>query len=150
MRSNRFPRHTPSAGYSLLELVASVAIVAGTLVPAMELMRTALQQSIETDRRMAMASYGVSEMERLLASTAAAWTTGSSVGDFASDGQADIRFEAIRSDDPADGGISDALMDLRVTTYYDENGDDSLSGGEPRCEFHTKLGKFATYEAIAQ
>lgn len=126
----------------------AVALVAGTMVPAMELMRTALQQSIETDRRIAMASYGVSEMERLLAATAASWTTGASSGDFTADGQSDIRFESVRSDDPADGGIVDTLMDLRVTTFYDENGDDTLTAGEPHCDFHTKLGKFATYEAL--
>ena len=86
MRRNRLHRRLPRTGYSLLELVAAVALIAGTLVPAMELMRDGLQMSIETDRRVLLAGYGVSEMERLLGATAAVWTTGATTGDFAADG----------------------------------------------------------------
>ena len=149
MRRNRLHRRLPRTGYSLLELVAAVALIAGTLVPAMELMRDGLQMSIEPDRRVLLAGYGVSEMERLLGATAAVWTTGATTGDFAADGNADVRFDAVVSDDPLSCVILGALMDLQVTTYWDEDGDDTLDAGEPRCDFRTKLGRFATYEAIA-
>ncbi|WP_146571257.1 hypothetical protein [Botrimarina hoheduenensis] len=135
-------------GYSLLELVAALALVAGTLVPALELMRHGLQQSIETDRRLQMASYAVSQMEKQLAATAATWAVGSYTGDYAADNNADIRYAAVCSDDPLNGGVTGLLMDLRVTTYYDANGDDALTSDEPRCDFRTQLGRFSTYEAL--
>lgn len=144
----RRPRPRPAA-YSLLELVAAVALVAGTLVPALELMRAGLEQSIETDRRLLMAAYAVSETEKQLAATAATWATGTYSGDYTADGNADVRYVAVCSDEPVDGGIVGLLMDLRVTTYYDANGDDALTAGEPRCDFRTQLGRFATYEALS-
>ena len=137
-----------ACGYSLVEVVAASGIVAATLVPALELMRDGITMSQDTSRRQLLASYGVSQIEQRLCLTAATWTSGTFTGDYASDGHADVRFETICSDDPSDGGISGELMDLRTTVYYDADGDNALDAGELSCSFRTKLGRFATYEAL--
>lgn len=136
-------------GYSLVEVVAAIALMAATLVPAVEFVRYGMERSIEDDCRQLLALYAVSEIESKLGVVATSWTEGTTSGDFSADGNADIRFTTTCSDEVADGGIVDELMDIRSTVYYDANGDDSLSAGEMRCTYHTKIGKFATYEAIS-
>lgn len=146
-RHRRTPN--PSAGYSLLELVLAVALVAGTLVPALALVRDGLAASETTDQRALMANYAVSKLEEQLALVAAGWTTGSVSGDLSADGHGELRYTITRSDASADGGIEDELMHIRVTTYIDEDGDDALDADEPQCQYRTKIGKFASYESIA-
>lgn len=141
-------RPATAAGYSLVEVVAATALTSAVLVSSLELIRDGIDQSVETDRHRLLATYAVSELERRLAETAAIWGAGTHTGDFADDGAADIRFTTTCSDDPAQGGVVDALMDLQTTTYYDTNGDDTLDSDEPRCDYRTKLGRFATYSAL--
>lgn len=151
-QSERFAstnRGRTTAGYSLLELVLAVALVAGTLVPSLALVRDGMELSSTTDEKALLTNYAVGKIEQHLALVAASWTTGTATGDFATDGLAEIRFIVTRSDDPSDGGVSGALMHIQVTTYLDEDGDDALDVSEPRCDFRTKIGKLASYEAKA-
>lgn len=139
--------------YSLLELVAAVSIIGATLAPAIQLVRDALDLSVETDRRQLLASYAVSQLERRLADVADDFTTTAPIDhpladDFAADGMADIRYTTVLSDAAIDGGISGLLMSISTTTYYDEDGDDLLDADELSCTFTTKIGQFATYEAL--
>lgn len=137
------------SAYSLVEVVASVALMAATLVPAMELVRDGMEQSVETDRRQLLALYAVSQIEQQLGPAAMGWVTGTFSGDYATDGHAAIRFETACSDDALSGGITGLLMDIRTTVYFDENGDDALTAGELQCSYRTKVGNFATYAASA-
>lgn len=145
------PRHRRTAchAYSLLELVLAVALVAGTLVPSLALIRQGLELSETTDQRALLTNYAVGKLEEQLAIVAASWTSGTATGDFAVDGHADLRFSVTRSDAVADGGLVGELMHVQVTTYLDEDGDDAQDAGEPSCGLRTKIGKFASYEAIA-
>ena len=89
-----------------------------------------MDQSVETDRRQLLSRCTPSsQVEQQLGAAAAAWATGTYTGDYASDGHADIRYQTVVSDDPADGGVVDQLMDIRSTTYYDDNGNDGLRRG---------------------
>ena len=78
--------------------------------------------------------------------SAATWTDGTVTGDFAADGHANIRFTVTRSDEPASGGITNRLMNVSVTTYSDDDGDDALDAAEMRTILTTKIGKLVTYE----
>lgn len=141
----RWPRYR--SAYSLVEVVAAIALTAATLVPALELVRTGMAQSSETDSRQLLALYAASQIEQRLGIVAMTWSTGSYTGDYASDGHPNLRFDTVCSDNPTSGGITDKLMDIRTTVYLDENQDDTLSTGELRCAYRTKLGNFATYAA---
>lgn len=120
-----------------------------TLVPAVEFIRYGMERSLDDDRRQLLALYAVSQVEERLGVVAASWSKGTLVGDYAADGHADIRFETTCSDEVASGGIVNRLMDIRSTVYYDANADDAWTAGEMRCVFRTKIGKFATYEALS-
>lgn len=135
--------------YSLVEVVASIALMAATLVPAIELVRESMAQGEQDDRRQLLALYAVSQLEQQFGAAEMTWATGSYTGDYAGDGQAAIRFDTVCSDDPLNGGITGILMDIRTTVYFDDNGDDALTAGELQCSYRTKIGRFATYEAMA-
>ncbi|MEN1680105.1 MAG: hypothetical protein AAGJ46_10965 [Planctomycetota bacterium] len=143
------PRQPSPAGYTLLELVFAVALVGGTLVPALALVRDSMELSLETDRRMLLTNYAISTLEQHLALVASTWATGVAEGDFATDGHANLRYTVSRSDQTIDGGIEDRLMHIRVTTYWDEDADDAQDADEKSCSLRTKIGKFASYESIA-
>lgn len=145
--SHRRPRPARRA-HSLVEVVAATALMAATLVPAMQLVRLGIQKSAETDRHQLLSIYAASQIERRLASTAMTWANANYSGDYSGDGHPGIRYETACSDDPVVGGITDQLMDIRTTVYDDTNGDHALTPGERSCSYHTRIGKFATYEAL--
>jgi hypothetical protein len=138
--------HRAPKAYSLLEVVLASGICAAALVPALALMRDGMSLADTIDRRHLLLLYGVSKMEEQLAIVAATWTLGTASGDFAAEGHANIRYIATRSDDPASGGIADRLMSISVTTYSDDDGDDSLGAVEIRTTMTTKIGKLTSYE----
>ncbi len=145
--STNFSRHV-RAGFSLLELVMSVALMGGMLVPALELVRRGIELSSEVDQRQLLAGYASSQLEERLAIVAANWTNGTFSGDYSSDGLPNVRYQTTCSDAVADGGVVNTLMVITSTTYYDANGNDSLDADELNCSYQTKLGKFATYEEL--
>lgn len=136
-------------GFSLLEVGMASALASIALVGALAMLRDGMKASETIDKRQQMTIYGVSKLEEQLAFVAATWSSGAIAGDFAADGHADIRYTATRSDTALDGGITDSLMHIQITTYHDSDGDDSLDADEKRCTFRTKVGKFAIYEALA-
>ena len=137
------------SGYSLVEVVAAIALMAATLVPAVEFVRYGMERSFEDDRRQLLALYAASQVEERIGMVAANWIEGTTTGSYSADGHPSIRFITVCSDEPASGGIPNTLMDIRSTVYEDANGDGSLSTGEMRCTFRTKIGRFATYEALS-
>lgn len=141
-------RPLPS-GYSLVELVASIALMGATLVPALELVRSSMETSVEMDQRQLLALYAVSQVEQQLAASAMTWANASYSGNYAADGHSAIRFDTVCSDDPAEGGVEDTLMAISTTVYYDSNGDSTLNTDELKCSYRTKVGRFATYTAGA-
>jgi hypothetical protein len=139
-------RHRAPKAYSLLEVVLASGICATALVPALALLRDSMTLADNIDTRHLLVLYGVSKMEEQLAVVAATWTTGTANGDFAADGHANIRYTVTRSDNPASGGITGRLMNVAVTTYSDDDGDDTMDATEMRTTLTTKIGKLVSYE----
>jgi hypothetical protein len=139
-------RRCAPRAYSLLEVVMAAGICAGALVPALAFMRDSVTLGENIDTRHLLHVYGVSKMEENLAVVAASWSTGTANGDFAADGNANIRYSVTRSDNPASGGITGRLMSVSVTTYRDDDGNDTLGASEMRIVFTTKIGKLLSYE----
>jgi hypothetical protein len=135
--------------YSLLEVVLASAICATALVPALAVLRDGIALGDIIDTRHLILTYGVSKMEEQLAIIGATWTTGTAVGDFASDGQPNIRFSVTRSDSALSGGITNQLMNVSVTTYSDDNGNDVMDTSEMRTTFTTKVAKLVSYATKA-
>jgi hypothetical protein len=122
------------------------AICATALVPALALLRDGMTLADRIDTRHLLLMYGVSKMEEVLAVAGATWTNGTNSGDFAADGHASIRYTVTKSDAPASGGIVNRLMNISVTTYSDDDGDDSMDAAEARSTLTTKIGKLVSYE----
>lgn len=136
--------------FSLLEVVMASALCSIALVGGLELLRDGMDASRAIDHRQLMTNYAVSKLEEQMAIVASNWTTGSSTGDFATDGHADVRYTLSRSDAVVDGGMVDQLMHIEVTTYVDEDSDDLLDADEKSCYFRTKVAKMHLYELLAQ
>ncbi len=132
--------------YSLLEIVLAASICATALVPALAMLRDGMSLAEKIDTRHLLLVCGVSKMEEQLAIVAATWTTGSASGDFAADGHPNIRYTVSQSDSPASGGITNRLMSVTVTTYSDDDGDDTMDASEMSTSLTTKIGKFVSYE----
>jgi hypothetical protein len=132
-----------------LEVVLASTICTTALVPALALVRDGIDLANKIDKRHLILMYGVSMMEEQLAIVGATWTEGNLSGDYASDGHANIRYTVTRSDDSINGGIANRLMNVSVTAYSDEDGDDVLDATEMRTTLTTKISKMASYEQMA-
>jgi hypothetical protein len=136
-------------GYSLLEVVLASVICLTALVPALAVLRDGMTLGDIIDTRHLLLTYSVSKMEEQLAIVGATWPTGTVTGNFASDGQASIRYSVTRSDAVVDGGIVGKLMVVTVTVYSDANGNTVMDSSEPRTIMTTKIAKLVSYETKA-
>jgi hypothetical protein len=148
MRSLHLHQRRPAA-YSLLEVVLASSICAAALVPALAILRDGMSAAERIDSRHLMLIFGIGKMEEQMAVVAASWATATLSGDFAAEGHANIRYTLSRTDAPASGGITDRLMNLAVTVYVDDNGNDTLDAEEMRTTLTTKVSKLVTYEGLA-
>jgi hypothetical protein len=140
------PMRRARNAYSLLEVVMASAICATALVPALAFMRDGMTLATTIDAKHMLLTYAVGKMEEQLAVVGATWAEGTTGGDFAADGHANIRYTVTQSDAPASGGIDTRLMNITVTTYSDDDGDDTMDTSEARITVTTKISKLATYE----
>jgi hypothetical protein len=141
----RSPR-TPRLGFSLVEMIAATALTAGTLAPALLVMRDAMAVSREGVKRNLLANYAVKVLEEQSALVMQNWTSATSSGNFASDGNATMKWIAVKSDAPASGGLTNRLMHIQVTTYEDLNGNSAADAAELKVNFRTKVAKLLTYQ----
>ena len=129
----------------MVEVVLASTICLTALVPALTVLRDGVTLGDIIDTRHLLLTYGVSKMEEQQAIIGATWPTGTITGNFASDGQASIRFTVTRSDAVVDGGIVGKLMVVTVTTYSDDNGNNTMDASEARTVLTTKIAKLVSY-----
>jgi len=133
-------------GFSMLEMVAAAALVTGTVVPALAVIRDSMAQSRNLHRRHLVANYAVRILEDHAAYVATNWANATVDGDFSADGHANIRYTLTKSDDPGDGGLVNQLMNIEVTAYDDANGNSTFDAGELQETYRTKVAKMNSYE----
>ncbi len=141
----RRSKRTARSAYSMVEVVLAASICLTALVPALKALRDGITLGDIIDTRHLLLTYGVSKMEEQLAIVGAAWTTGTATGNFASDGQASIRYSVARSDAVVDGGVVGKLMVVTVTTYSDDNSNSTMDSSEARTTLTTKVAKLVSY-----
>jgi hypothetical protein len=127
-------------------MVFATGLLAGTLVPALAVMRDAMAISRETTSRSLMANYAVQKLEEQIALGMGGWTNDTDANNFTGDGHPEIAFNSVRSDDPADGGITGSLMHLEVTLFEDLDYDLTPDSNELTLTMRTKIAKLVTYE----
>lgn len=126
----------------------AVVLVAGTLAPALSVMRDAIDLSYRTDQHQLLANFACALLEEQIALAGSNWSNASTSGSLATNGFPALRFTAVRSDQAVDGGIFGRLLAITVTVFDDENGDSLLGATERKAVFKTKLAKLATYDAL--
>jgi hypothetical protein len=126
-------------------MLAAAALVAGTLAPALTVMRDAMAMSREGLRRSLVAHYAVQVLETQAALAMQNWSNGTVTGDFSADGYATIKFSAVKSDAPAGGGLTNRLMHIQVTAYDDANGNSAADAEELKATIRTKVARLASY-----
>jgi hypothetical protein len=128
-----------------LELICAIALTSVAIVPALRLLRDAMEQSNVLETQELLTTLSVSKLEEQLALVQATWSSGAVTGDFAADGYASVRYTVVRSDQPADGGMVDRLMAVTATVWEDADGDTALDAGERSIVLATKVCKMARY-----
>jgi hypothetical protein len=126
-------------------MIAATALVAATLAPALAVLRDAMAASRQGARRGLVANYGSQILESQAALAMQSWSPGTSTGNFAADGYPTIKYIAVRSDAPANGGLTNRLMHIRVTVYDDADNDSSADAGELCTSIRTKVARLTSY-----
>jgi hypothetical protein len=126
-------------------MIAATALTAGTLAPALVVMRDAMAASRAGVRRTLVANYATATLENQAALVMQNWTNGPVTGNFSADGYASIKFSAVKSDAPADGGLTNRLMEITVTAYDDVDGDSVADSAEAKVTIRTKVARLASY-----
>ncbi len=130
-----------SRGFTFVELIAAIFVLAITLVPATQFLADSmtLRRDLERDRNMVLLA--IQTIEEQMSVINGGWTTAQQTGTFASQGLPDLAYEIVRSDAAADGGISDLLMAIIVRVWSDDDGDQQLDAGETSVELQTKMAR---------
>jgi hypothetical protein len=136
----------PRRAFSLVEMVAATALVAGTLAPALAVMRDAMAASREAYRRSLVANYAATALEYAAAVAMQSWTPGTVTGNLAGEGHAALRYTVTYSDAPAGGGLTGRLMHIQAVVYDDANGNAAQDAAEIAVRMRTKVAKLVTYQ----
>src|SRR3954453_7857440 len=144
-RNTARPGNRARRAYSMIEVVLASSICITAIVPALSMLRNGIALGEIIDTRHLLLTYAVSKMEEQLAVIGATWNTGTVTGNFASDGQANIRYTVTRSDAVIDGGVVGKLMVVTVTTFSDDNGNSVMDTAEARTTMTTKVAKLVSY-----
>ncbi len=145
-------RQSPARGFSLLEMVFATALMAGTLVPALAVMRDSMAKSREMNHRNVLsisANYYMELFSAYVAQYSSFLSNYSVTTAFPSpDGYQNIRLSISISDNPANGGITNQLYHLQVTAFDDLNQSGALDVNEPSVKYRTKIAKLQSYENL--
>lgn len=136
-------------GYTVLELIATGALMGAILVPALAVLRDSIELGREIETKNALLTFCVSKMEEHLMLTAATFSTATQTGDFTTEGYPELRFSVVRSDNPLDGGLSGQMMAVTATVWHDEDGDTVQGPTEPSISLGSKVAKMVVYEGEA-
>ncbi len=145
LRLSNTRRHLRHA-FSLLEMAMAATLVAGTLIPTMAVMRDAMAKSRELSRRNLLSNYAVSVLEAHSALAMTNWSNTTATGNFTSDGHPSIRYSAVCSDAPANGGITGELMHIQVTVFDDLDSDTTADTNELSVLYRTKIANLQSYQ----
>jgi hypothetical protein len=136
------------AAQTLLEVIAATTLLGLTVAPALRLLRDALEQSRRIENLEMAATLCVGKLEEQSNLTTATWQEGVLSGDFAAEGQSQLRYQVTKSQSAAEGGLPNRLMAVSVTVWHDVNANAARDATEPAVTLATKVAKMAIYQHI--
>ncbi len=127
--------------FTFVELIAAIAILAITIVPATQYLAGSMTLRRRLERNSVMVVLAIQTIEQQMAVINGGFTTAQETGTFAAQGHTEIAYERIRTDATAQGGIPDLLMVITVRVWSDDNSNVLLDAGESLVELHTKMAR---------
>jgi type II secretory pathway pseudopilin PulG len=140
--------HRRAGAFSLVEMMAATALLAGTLAPALAVMRDAMALSRQGVKRQLVANYATLLLEGASNIQMRVWFPTTYSGNCAAYGNAAIRYSATMTDAPAGGGLTGQLMHITITAYYDDNANSAMDATEIRTTYRTKISKLTSYQNV--
>lgn len=129
----------------MIELVAATSIIAIALVPALRITRDGITRTEELECAELRLALCTSKLEEEMARTAANWDLTSQTGDFSQIGRRELRYQVLKSDATADGGIPNALAMVDVIVWHDADLAGDLDSDEKQIRLTTKMAKLISY-----
>lgn len=129
------------SGFTFVELIAAIALLAITIVPATQYFANSMKLRRELERDRAMVVLATQLAEAQMGAVYGSFTTADIVDTFASQGLSDVAYRISRSDSASYGGIPDTLMAIRVRVWTDDDGDLVLDANEAKVELYTKMAR---------
>ena len=128
-------------GFTFVELIAAIAVLAITIVPATQYMADSMTLRRRLERERVMVILAIQQIEQQMAVINGGFTTAQETGRFTPQGHPKIAYERIRTDATTQGGIPGLLMGITVRVWSDGNGNLVRDAGEPMVELHTKMAR---------
>ena len=147
-RNSQFARSDPRRAFSLVEVLAAMALMAATLAPTLAAMRSAMAQSREASMRRMLANYAVRTLESHAAMVMQNWANASVGSSYGYEGHPTVRYRIVKSDSLASGGDPGKLMNIDVTVWEDVDGDSTADATELQVVMRTKVSKLLTYQHV--
>lgn len=127
--------------FSLLEVVAGLAVVSLILIPTMALMQDVVQGQSVQRHRGELIQLAQSKQNEFRHYARVRFRNMTDRGSFASEGQPSLRYEFYASQAAADGGIPNRLLAMRTLAWHDANSNRRLDPGETSVDLWTCVSK---------
>jgi len=150
MRIDRNNQRSTRRGYTMLELIAAIAIMGTLLVTTLALLRDGMELCRKADMADVTTLLATSRMEQELARAAADFVPLDESGTFTAEGYPQVRWHAVHSDQSGSGGMPDRLMAVALTVWNDADGNGSLDATEASVAFHSKIAQMSDYQNVLQ
>jgi len=134
-------RLSKRSGFTFVELVASMTILAIAIVPASKYLTDSMTLRRGLEWNDVMLSNAIMTIEQQMATVNGSFTTTQESGTLATRGFANLGYDIVRSDSAATGGITGLLMSIKVRVWLDENSNQVLDTGERVVELQTKMAR---------
>jgi prepilin-type N-terminal cleavage/methylation domain-containing protein len=128
-------------GFSFVELIAAISIMAITIVPATQYLAESMILRRRLERDGILVTLAIKTIEEQMAVINGGFTTAQTTGTFAAQGFPELGYEIVRTDAVAQGGIPDLLMAVMVRVWSDDDGDVVIDTGESVVELNTKMAR---------
>lgn len=139
--SRRLPNGCRGYGFSLLEVVAGVAVISLILIPTTSLMHDVLRGEAVQRQRGELMQLAQGKQNEFCHLARIQFRDSVAQGNFASAAYPDLVWEVRCSQDPAWGGINDRLLAVVTRAWHDANQNALLDAGETSVTLWTSVAR---------
>ena len=134
-------RKSQHSGFSLLEVVACLTVLALILVPTTGFMQDVLQGESVQQARGELIHLAHGKQNEFCHVVRTRFRDQSQTGTFANQGHPDLRYSVASSQSPALGGVPGRLMAVQTIAWQDADGNQRLDASEAACQLWTCVAR---------